>query len=214
MLRGVLFSVIGAALGGVLWTVIAYFTGYEIGFVAWAVGAAAGIGMAVGAKDDTDVTTGVLAAVFAVVSILTAKYATVRIVMDKMVEQAITTHTMTDEDVQVYIADQIVDERTASGRTIAWPDGIGSKEEALELAHYPKDIADDASGRWKGMSPEDQQAYKASVRAHQEHEMRNFASGVGATEIYSEMFGIFDILWMILAIASAWKIGSGSGEDD
>jgi hypothetical protein len=64
------------------------------------------------------------------------------------------------------------------------------------------------------MSPEDQQADKASVRAHQEHEMRNFASGVGATEIYSEMFGIFDILWMILAIASAWKIGSGSGEDD
>jgi hypothetical protein len=81
------------------------------------------------------------------------------------------------------------------------------------MAHHPKDIANDASARWKGMSPEDQQAYEASVKAHQENGMRNSASGVGATEIYSEMFGIFDILWMLLAIASAWKIGSGSGGD-
>jgi hypothetical protein len=71
-IRGCIFSTIGAIIGGVLWWVIAMKTGYEVGYVAWIVGALAGTGMHIGFRDES-VVAGIVAAGLSVASIVTAR---------------------------------------------------------------------------------------------------------------------------------------------
>lgn len=73
LLRGTIFSFGGALIGAVAWVVIAIFTGYEIGWIAWGLGALAGLGMAVGHEDQDGTMAGIIAAAMAVVGILAAK---------------------------------------------------------------------------------------------------------------------------------------------
>src|SRR5688572_1696113 len=63
-------SVIGGALGGALWVGIGYATGYELGILAIIVGAACGIGAAMGTKGHAGVGGGLIAAIIALVSIM------------------------------------------------------------------------------------------------------------------------------------------------
>ncbi len=72
--RGALFSAIGAALGAVLWVVVVMITGYEIGWIAWGLGFAAGAGMAIGHEDDDGTTAGIVAAGISILGILGAKF--------------------------------------------------------------------------------------------------------------------------------------------
>lgn len=65
---------IGAALGAVLWTVVVYLTGWEVGYVAWAVGGLAGGGALLGSRGTAGDLTGVVAAAFALVAIAAGKY--------------------------------------------------------------------------------------------------------------------------------------------
>ena len=73
LMKGTLFSGIGALLGAGVWVGIAIATGYEIGWIAWGLGAAAGVGMAVGHEDDDGTTAGLIAAAMSIVGILAAK---------------------------------------------------------------------------------------------------------------------------------------------
>ena len=61
-LRGTFFSLLGALLGGGLWTAIALTTGYSLGFLAWVIGGLAGLGMALGYQNDGSVLAGMTAA--------------------------------------------------------------------------------------------------------------------------------------------------------
>lgn len=73
LMKGTLFSFIGAMIGAGVWLAIIVFTGYEIGYVAWGLGGAAGVGMAAGHEDDDGTTAGIIAACMAIVGIFAAK---------------------------------------------------------------------------------------------------------------------------------------------
>jgi predicted Zn finger-like uncharacterized protein len=72
-LLGCLLSMGGALIGGAIWFTVAYITHFEIGFIAWAVGALAGGGMAYGYRDANG-GAGAAAAVIAVAGIVLAKF--------------------------------------------------------------------------------------------------------------------------------------------
>lgn len=74
LLKGTVLSAVGAALGAGLWVAIVVFTGYEVGYVAWALGAAAGIGMAIAHDDDDGTLAGIIAAGMSIAGILAAKF--------------------------------------------------------------------------------------------------------------------------------------------
>jgi DNA-directed RNA polymerase subunit M/transcription elongation factor TFIIS len=74
LMKGTLFSFIGAMIGAGIWLAIIVFTGYEIGYVAWGLGAAAGVGMAAGHEDDDGTTAGIIAACMAIGGIFAAKF--------------------------------------------------------------------------------------------------------------------------------------------
>lgn len=75
MVLGITLSALGALVGSTAWFFIVKFTGYELGLIAWAVGGLAGIGMYAGYRGTVSVSTGLIAAVVAVVAILAAKLA-------------------------------------------------------------------------------------------------------------------------------------------
>jgi hypothetical protein len=73
LMKGTLFSFIGAMVGAGVWLGIIIATGYEIGYVAWGLGAAAGVGMAAGHEDDDGTTAGIIASCMALLGIFAAK---------------------------------------------------------------------------------------------------------------------------------------------
>jgi predicted Zn finger-like uncharacterized protein len=73
LMKGTLFSFIGAMIGAGIWMAIIVGTGLESGYIAWGLGAAAGIGMALGHEDDDGTTAGIIAAVMSIVGILAGK---------------------------------------------------------------------------------------------------------------------------------------------
>ncbi len=74
-----LFPVIGAlifaAISAAGWYAMVYYSGYEIGLAAAAVGALCGIGAAMGSPDDGNWWSGSVAVAFALIAIYTAKVA-------------------------------------------------------------------------------------------------------------------------------------------
>jgi len=73
LLRGTLFSFIGAMLGAVIWALFTYFTFWELGYIAWGLGGMAGLGMALGHDDDDGTIAGIIAACMSLVGIVAAK---------------------------------------------------------------------------------------------------------------------------------------------
>ena len=77
-LIGVGLSGAGAMLGALVWALIAIFTGYEIGWIAWGVGFCAGFGMAIAhnlSDAIDDFLGGVIASTMAILGVLAGKYA-------------------------------------------------------------------------------------------------------------------------------------------
>ena len=143
--RGAIFSAIGAALGAAIWYVVVLFTGYEIGWIAWGLGFAAGAGMAYGHEDDDGTTAGVIAAGISVLGILAAKF--------------------------------------------------------LVFQHLKSSIMD-MGGAFAGVEgAEADVALDALAQALDQH------------LTFAAMFGPIDALFILLAVASAYKIGSGQMTD-
>ncbi|MBN1513206.1 MAG: hypothetical protein JXB13_14420 [Phycisphaerae bacterium] len=72
-LLGTALSALGALLGAGLWCGVAIVSGYEVGWIAWGLGGAAGLGMRMGGYRRASFLAGVMAALVAVGGILTAK---------------------------------------------------------------------------------------------------------------------------------------------
>lgn len=73
-------ALIGTAIGALLWAGVAYLTGLEIGWIAWGIGGAIGLGAALGGGNGA--TTGVVCAGLAVLSIFAGKWLAVDMVAE------------------------------------------------------------------------------------------------------------------------------------
>lgn len=211
LLLGLLGGGIGGAIGAAIWAVIAYTTGFEVGWIAWGVGVLAGVGMAIGARDDTSMLTGILAAVIALGSVLAGKYIAITYMVNDHIPSSLST-TITDEDIQVHIADQLVEEYQQAGKPLAWPAGM-TVEEATTQADYPKNLWADMLTRWKALSPDEIEQRRAFLTQESTQSLAQFKSMV-AEDAFTESFSLFDALWFFLAVGSAYKIGSGGGEGE
>lgn len=86
ILRGTIFSAIGAGIGAAVWYGVVVAIGYEVGWIAWGLGLAAGAGMAIGHEDDDGTMAGVMAAGMAILGILAAKFAVLQHISSKLAE--------------------------------------------------------------------------------------------------------------------------------
>jgi hypothetical protein len=226
LLGAAIGGVVGGAIGAAVWAAIVYFSGYEVGFVAWGIGVLVGIGVRVGSGQHTGIANGILAVCIAVSAIAIGKYSAVHfLVNDKMAEieklvdgQLAAMHV--DEEVwEFVIADQLIEELEAKGEKIQWPGGTrpASLDDVDEEAEYPVEVLKDARARWANMSGEEKESYKVAIEGTWKDEMR---SGVRVEadairdQAFAESWGLLDIVFVLLAVASAFKLATGAETSD
>lgn len=114
----------------------------------------------------------------------------------------------------MYIADRLAEERMDAGERINWPKP-GGYDEAFYEEDYPSDLWADATARWNAMTEDQQQQYRQDIFDELTTQRAQFEPAAKAElvgEAFTSSFNGFDILWGVLAIASAFKIGSAGSE--
>lgn len=215
-------GVVTGALGALVWALLGYYAHIEIGWIAWGIGALVGAGVYVGGGKRVGAIGGVLAVVLALASISAGKYAAVHLAAAdaeaefvKEMESGIASNHDTDDLFVLSIADQLADEADASGKTLDWPNAK-SAEDREDESDYPASIMKDARSRWSAMSADEKEKFKASTEAELRASVAEAVSVQGTairTQGFVASWGLFDVLFVLLAVASAYRLGSAVSGD-
>lgn len=214
MVKGIIGGVIGGAIGAAIWAAIAYFTNYEIGIVAWGVGALVGFCTATFAGNSVSPLTGIAAALISLGSIAGGKFAVIHIIASKVRTDIHTKVQFTDERLVAAIADQLAEESEKAGKKVEWPKGMNA-EEASEKADYPPAIWKDAETRWNAMTADQRNQYKHDIEEHVHAKVDEAVTSLEKDSFF-QSFNLYDAIFALLAVASAFRLGSGElgGGDD
>lgn len=208
MHRALLGATLGGLLGAALWTAVAFLFHYEIGWIAWGVGVASGFGAAK-FGERLDWATGAAAAGIAVLSIALGKYATVHLVVDDALAQITAGEQgISDEFAISYVADEVVAAWHQEDRELDWPGGVEPSNPSTQ-AEYPADVWSEAVAAWSGLSAQEQSDFKREISGGMQQNaaaIREHAVQAG----FRESFGALDLLFVFLAVGSAYKLGSGA----
>ncbi len=210
-MRWVIGGLTGALIGAVIWVVTGYLSGLEVGWIAWGIGLLAGLGTRFSTRREEQaagsIVQGVTAAVVAVAVVLGAKCVVVLLqVRDARQEvRKITEKEASDEAMIMPLANLIAKERTDAGQPLDWPPGI-TYDTASQQAHYPDDVWTAAEERWRTMPEVEREA----AREERRKMMRQLEDAIGAElerSAFSEFFHAIDVLWIGLAMFTAFRVG-------
>ncbi len=190
---GIVGSAIGAAIGAGIWTAVAYFANYEIGWIAWGLGGLAGIGMHLGARD-TNSYHGVIAAVIAILGIVVAKFALVAIVMSVALGDE-NAGSPRERLIEAYAEREVPELNLPEDATEQQFDAEFEKHMVVER---PK-----AKQRVDAMSDDE-------VRRELEQIDAEFAEALSTirTALFMRQFTLIDLLFAFLAIGTAYRVGA------
>jgi len=217
-LLGIIGGIVGGAIGAGAWGLIAYLTGYEIGWIAIGVGFVTGVGVAVGTKGRGGAMGGILAAVISLVAVAGGKFFAVEMITQKYTssnefKNEIASMELTEENMISYVADLIVADKTSRHETISWPAGMIA-EAATEEKDYPPELWKDAKARWVALDNATKEQYRMDVRRNMEEAATVLVNTLGAADIFIESFSLFDVLWAFLAVGAAFRAGYGAASSD
>lgn len=222
LVGGIIGAVVAGLVGAGIWSGITYSTGYEIGWIAWGVGALVGFGALMGARREASPMLGGIAVAVSILALLTGKYITIELLIEKEIgdgsqylQEAI--DSLDDpEYLTSYIADGIAVEYEAEGKPVEWPSGV-DPEYASESWEYPEDVWADAQSRWDAMNEEDRELYRQGIEQDIRdgflEELENMRSEA-ASQGFLQSFGLFDVLFFFLAVGTAFKLASGGTSED
>jgi hypothetical protein len=202
--RGVLGAVIGAVAGALVWGALTHFLHVEIGYVAWGIGALAGFLALAFSGGEGSPALGASAAVIALLGVAAGKIFAIWLALGSL-----NAPPPNPEKVALSIlADSIVEEYRAAGKPVVFPPGK-NPENAVEKQDYPPAIWAEAETRWQAMTAEERElslkelTQGGQLSAVQRMEMSVLALRNGAG------ISLFDLLWVFLAVSTAFKLGSG-----
>ncbi len=206
LIVGCALSLGGALLGALIWAIVAVATGFEIGWIAWGVGLLAGLGMAMGYRPAEGGVPAVLAAIMALVGVAAAKvfilaWYVVPALATAGAEAAVV-------DARMIAQFRMVDE-TLKLRGI---DPEKASEEEVDA------VFEEVSKRVEAMSDDEIDRYVAAqtpdapdvVDADLSPEV-SFMSVAGGA--FAAMFSPMDIVFILLALVTAAKVGGGGSSD-
>ena len=199
LLNGILVGIVAA----VAWAVIVYVTGYEIGWVAWGVGALVGLAVAKSSHEPS-ATLGPTAAALAVGSLILAKVLIVQFGAPSLIRQEVLKND--DAVAAMFMVDMRVHksfsaELQASIEQLDKDPGSLSADQRYELVQQ---VQAEAAARAKSTSQRERvRVVGASVDG--------ILKEMGFFGLLKSVFSFWDVLWIFLAVSSAFKIAqSGS----
>ncbi|MFQ5411596.1 MAG: hypothetical protein ACE5EC_04840 [Phycisphaerae bacterium] len=235
---GTVFSGLGAAVGGLSWFLAVYYANVQVGYIAWGIGVLAGLGMRLGYRNANvraGLVAGVFGAMgvvgakavifFIILSAiftgntddveLKRLYVLQNMTVDVLEERGLDSETATDEQwgsaaneaeerVSQMPEEEIVQRHAEYLRVAALLANEAEAGETGEVGEEGEKAADDA------MAVEDETA-SATDEPPPVDATGMEEEGVGLSFLsafFQTMFEPFDILWLLLAIGSAFKIAS------
>lgn len=208
---GIIGGLIGGLVGALIWAGVSYWTGYEIGWIAWGIGGLVGLGCVKGAKGG-GVPVAVIAVAITILSLVGGKYAAIEFVLagevgnkDEFIQTAI--DELDDEELVIsYLADEIVELRSSRGETVEWPEGVNPVE-ATEQADYPPDIWVEAEAEWQQMTAEDRATYRDGLSEQIRVNVNAWYEEVSMIG-FMDSFGLMDLIFFGLAVVTAFQIAA------
>ncbi len=194
--RALLGGGLAAILGGVAWAVVVITTGYELGWAAWAIGVLVGIVMA-RLTPARGPSLAALAAIFAAAGLLTGKFFIVQYGTERLAVQEIQADPSLMQQAALHDLD-------ASG---TMPQPIQQQLEAMA----DSDTLSDAL--WLEMLDAGTAHAEQADPAERERIAVQYAhlvlGGVGVLEQLQMQFSAWDLLWLALAVTTAWRMLRG-----
>jgi hypothetical protein len=209
-------GVIAGTIGALVWAGIAYFTGYELGWIAWAVGGLVGLGVLLGSGGEKSSSGGVVAVAIAVITLMAAKYTTVQLLLsdDTEITEAFVSGLENDELVISYLADDVAVDFASEGKQVNWPEGVDPSQATTQV-EYPPEVWAVAQDRWDGLSQVEREEFRADLEAMVTanvaaamDELRGELTQVG----FLGSFGLLDLVFFGLAVVTAYKVAASSVE--
>ncbi len=210
-MKGVIAGVVAGTAGAFAWAIIAAVTGFEIGWLAWGIGAAVGAAVAWGSKGSPSF--GVIAAVISILAILGGKYISLEMVLAKEMEKAdqkIGQLVESEEYLICWLTVPIVREYEQENKPISWPNGVDPKN-AFKKEDYPPEIWNRAEQAWNNMNEDEKAEHKTVVEWQVNSNMKALVTEV-KKEGLIKSFRVIDAIFFILAIATAYKIAAKTDE--
>jgi hypothetical protein len=207
--RGVLGAFVGAMVGMGVWYGLTVATGYQIGIVAWGVGALTGFGARVLAREG-NTALGVVSAFFAMMAILLGG----TLAVHHMIASELGGMSMENLSHEIYM--ESVKEAKEAGSLdtdaqikafLVKRDGGDESEIAQEdIDAFKQDELPEMKELASGSLTE--QEYSARYH-HEAAAAGGVASAIGWVAAFiGSIFSLWTILWLILGCASAYKIGA------
>lgn len=187
-----IFAGLGAALvGGIIWTVVMAVTGYEVGYAAWALGGLVGFAMS-HTTARRGATAGTAAAGMALVGLIIA-----RVLIAEFVLVSVSIAEVHDDPDLMLQAVAFEMQLEAS-----YPEGIQSEYDAIPDG----DTISDAL--WERMLQASEMELEAMDETRQTAVAEQFLVAVfgqiGLIGRVTAQFGLYDVLWVLLAVSTAW----------
>lgn len=211
LIKWTVAGLIGGAIGAGIWVAVGYFTGYEVGWIAWGVGFLAGLGVRMAAGDEVGWSPGLAAVATAIASVSWAKYAVVSLAISDMMG-GVSTAPVTANVMVAGMAEEIAAEYEEEGRKVEWPEIPETGDMPLEK-QYPREIWTEARGRWDDLSPAEQEEKKQDRRERTAAMMSEFESAMRESA-FSQSFTPWDLLWFGLAAFTAFKVGAAAVDEE
>lgn len=197
-------------LGATIWAAIVHYTNYEVGYVAWGIGAAVGYGVRKMAGEEGGAAPGVVAALIAVVALVAGKYAVAAMSVHGAIPDA--AKVVTAESMHVTLATEICIERDRKGEKLKFPPGMDLVK-AEKQADFPPEVWKEATETWNKLPPDQQQQRLAERRTMFNDQIQEMEGEI-RQKAFEQSFGMFDLLWLFLAVGSAFKIGANQVGSD
>lgn len=213
--KWLLAALVGAAVGGAVWIAIGYYTNYEVGYIAWGIGLLAGIGVRSAAGKVEGVGPGAAAVVAAVAIVAVSKFAVVHFQVDKIMNEAFAegeNFEPSEEQRIAGIAYEMAQQQEEQGQPLNWPAGK-TLETAETKADFPEEVWAQAKARWDETTPEQRQQQLVEQR----QAMRDLQGALKVQirdQVFKGSFSGFDLLWFGLAAFTAFKVGSGTANEN
>ncbi len=200
LLKGLVAGLIAGVIGAAAWALIAFYANFEIGYLAWGIGALVGFAFAFAGKGGGAIPA-LLAVLVTVASIGGGKYLGSLWSAEKMIGEMLggVAGEWSDENCKNILASGIFDAKVEKGELPPFD------ENSTEEFEYPDDVLAQAEQQWNAMSPAEQQEFSSNKKSE-------FLSGGNqlaytlAWEGFKGNLGPIDIIFFVLGVITAWQI--------
>ena len=196
---GIGVGTIGAILGGLL----VYFTNFEIGWMAWVIGA--GVGATVAWGSDGSRKMGMVAVAISILSLLAGRYIPVEISLEKAAKIAKQdlAHQLKKDDYMISrLADEIFEQSQGQGHSVEYSFSFLDNTIDVKTEHS-KELLQQAKDKWDSMTPAEKKVCRKRDRQQMVMTIDAFIGSM-QRETFIRSFKGIEFVFFILGIVTAY----------